>query len=349
MRAHDNVPLDSWTSLRVGGPAARVVEVDREDDVPGVVRDARDGGAGFVVLGDGTNVVVGDDGLPGVVLRADIRGVDVRREGDRAFVDVGAGETWDAFVERAVDEKWCGVESLSGIPGRVGATPIQNVGAYGWEVGETIASVRAFDREDQTFVDLPRDACQFGYRFSIFKSADRFVVTRVTFVFDVGAPPVVRYAELARALSVVPGAHAPLAEIRSAVVALRRAKGMVLDPSDPDTVSAGSFFVNPVVDESTLARVAARAGDSPPSFPVGAGRHKVAAAWLVERAGFAKGWRKGRVGVSRKHSLAIVNLGGASASELLAVARHIRDGVRTRFGVELEPEPVLLGCAWNAP
>jgi UDP-N-acetylmuramate dehydrogenase len=349
MRVYDNVPLASWTSLRVGGPAARVVEVDREDEVPDAVRDAGERDAALVVLGDGTNVVVGDDGLSGVVLRVGVRGVDARREGQRVFVDVGAGESWDAFVERAVGEGWCGVESLSGIPGRAGATPIQNVGAYGWDVGETIASVRVFDRFENTFADLAREACHFDYRTSLFKHDGRFVVTRVTFVLDVKTECLVRYAELARALSVAPGACAPLADVRSAVVALRRAKGMVVDPADPDTVSAGSFFVNPVVDAPTLARIAARAGDPPPSFSVGGGRHKVAAAWLVERAGFAKGWRKGRVGVSRKHSLALVNLGGATASELLAVARHIRDGVRARFAVELEPEPVLLGCSWNAP
>jgi UDP-N-acetylmuramate dehydrogenase len=348
MRVYDNVPVASWTSLRVGGLAARVVEVDREDEVCDALRDAGERDEALVVLGDGTNVVVGDDGLSGVVLRVDVRGVDVRQAEERVFVDVGAGESWDAFVERAVGEGWCGVESLSGIPGRAGATPIQNVGAYGWDVGETIASVRVFDRLEKTFVDLAREACHFGYRASLFKSNDRFIVTRVTFALGVEAECPVRYAELARSLSVAPGRRAPLADIRNAVVALRRAKGMVLDPSDPDTVSAGSFFLNPVVDSSTFARVAARAGESPPSFAVGGGRHKLAAAWLVERAGFAKGWKKGHVGVSRKHSLALVNLGGATASELLAVARHIRDGVRARFAVDLEPEPVLLGCSWNA-
>jgi UDP-N-acetylmuramate dehydrogenase len=349
MRVYANVPLATRTSLRVGGPAARVVEVDREEALPDLVRDAADADEALVVLGDGTNVVAGDGGWPGMVLQVGVRGVDVRRDGDRVRVDVGAGETWDTFVERAVDEGWCGVESLSGIPGRVGATPIQNVGAYGWDVGETIESVRVFDREEKTFADVSGKACQFGYRASLFKATDRYIVTRVAFTLDVRATCTVRYAELARALSIPPGAQGPLAEVRTTVISLRRAKGMVLDPSDPDTVSAGSFFVNPIVDASTLARVAARAGEAPPSFAAGGGLHKVAAAWLVERAGFRRGWRKGQVGVSRKHSLALVNLGGATASELLAVARHVRDGVRTRFAIELEPEPVFLGCSWSAP
>jgi UDP-N-acetylmuramate dehydrogenase len=347
MRVYDNVRLASWTSLRVGGPAARVVEVDREDEVAEAVRAAGDGDGALVVLGDGTNVVVGDGGLPGTVLRVDIPGVDVRRDGQRVLVDVGAGEPWDGFVERAVGEGWRGVESLSGIPGRTGATPIQNVGAYGWEVRETIASVRVFDRADMVFVDLPCEACRFGYRASIFQKTDRFIVTRVSFVLDASPASSVRYDELARALSVAQGGSAPVAGVRAAVLALRRDKGMVLDPSDPDTVSAGSFFVNPIVDGAALSRVAARAGEPPPSFAVGDGRHKLAAAWLVERSGFAKGWQKGRVGVSRKHSLALVNRGGATASELLAVARQIRDVVRSRFAVELEPEPVFLGCSWD--
>jgi UDP-N-acetylmuramate dehydrogenase len=208
--------------------------------------------------------------------------------------------------------------------------------------------VRAFDRAVGVFVDLPKAECEFGYRTSIFKREDRFIVTRVRFVFDVGEAAIVRYAEIGRALSVPSGASAPISRIRDAVVALRRTKGMVLDPADSDSVSAGSFFVNPVVDERTAAKVASLAGEPPPSFPLATGERKLAAAWLVERAGFTKGWSKGRVGVSRKHALALVNLGGATARELLAVAHEIRDGVRDLFGVELEPEPRFIGCAWNA-
>jgi UDP-N-acetylmuramate dehydrogenase len=274
-----------------------------------------------------------------------IRGVTVRRDGERAIVDAGAGEDWDAFVARAVDEGWEGVASLSGIPGRVGATPIQNVGAYGEEVADTIKTVRVFDREHGAFVDMEPAACGFGYRASVFKHSPRWIVTRVTFAFRAGGDAVVRYAELARALGVREGDRAPARRVRETVVALRRGKGMVLDDGDPESVSAGSFFVNPVVDLATADRVEAAAGASPPRFAAGEGRVKLAAAWLVERAGFARGWTLGRAGVSRKHALALVNRGGASAHEILAAARAIQEGVRARFGVTLEPEPVLVGFA----
>jgi UDP-N-acetylmuramate dehydrogenase len=215
-------------------------------------------------------------------------------------------------------------------------------------VGETITSVRVFDRASGVFADMGRGACGFGYRASIFKRSERYIVTGVRFKLELGDTSVpLRYAELTGALAVEPGARVPLEAARDTVVALRRRKGMVIDPQDPDSVSAGSFFVNPVVDAATLAEVEARAGDRPPRFDAGEGRFKLAAAWLVERGGFPKGWGTGRVGVSRKHALALVNRGGATANELLAAARTIRDGVRARFGVELEPEPVLVGCAWS--
>ncbi len=330
------------TSLGVGGVAAKVVEIEREGEVVEVLREAR--GEVFV-LGGGSNVVVGDVG--GVVVRVGMRGIDVRREGARVVVDVAAGEDWDGIVGRAVEEGWRGVECLSGIPGLVGGTPIQNVGAYGQEVSETIASVRVFDREAGAFVEMDAAACGFGYRASVFKRRERWIVTSVRFVFERGeqsAP--VRYAELAKALGVPEGNAAPLGVVRETVVRLRRGKGMVLDAGDPDSVSAGSFFVNPVVDAATLAGVEARAGERPPRFEAGGGRWKLAAAWLVERAGFPKGWGEGKAGVSRKHALAIVNRGGATAADILGVARTIRDGVRARLGVELEPEPVFVGCAW---
>jgi len=236
---------------------------------------------------------------------------------------------------------------MSGIPGLVGATPIQNVGAYGQEVSETVVGVRAFDRRAGAFVDMAPAACGFAYRASVFKRSDRWVVTGVRFSFTRGAESTVRYAELARALSVVEGGRAPSRLVRDTVIALRRAKGMVLDDGDPDSVSAGSFFVNPVVDAAALRDIEARAGARPPSFDAGGGRSKVAAGWLVERAGFARGWGEGRAGVSRKHALALVNRGGATARELVDVARAIRDGVRARFGVTLEPEPVFVGLSWE--
>jgi UDP-N-acetylmuramate dehydrogenase len=347
MRARLAVPLGPLTTLRVGGPAARMLDLEREPDVSDAVREAAARRERIFVLGGGSNVVVGDAGFPGVVLRMELRGIEVSRAGDRVVADVAAGESWDALVERAVGEGWHGVASMSGIPGLVGATPIQNVGAYGQEVSDVIASVRVLDRDTGVLVDLLPSACGFGYRASVFKHSDRWIVTRVRFSFETGGFETVRYAELARALGVDEGAPAPAAEVRRVVVALRRGKGMVLDPDDPESVSAGSFFVNPVVDAATLERVERDAGARPPRFDAGANRYKLAAAWLVERAGFPRGWTLGAAGVSRKHALAIVNRGGASAADVLRAARAVRDGVRSKLGVTLEPEPVLVGCSWD--
>lgn len=347
MRERTDVPLAPLTTLRIGGAAARLADVERESDVVDAVREARARGEALFVLGSGSNVVIADEGLRGLVALIALKGVHVSRDGARAVVDVAAGESWDSLVARAVDEGWQGVECMSGVPGLVGATPIQNVGAYGQEVSDTISCVRAFDREASVFVDMPPVECGFGYRASVFKRRARWIVTSVRFVFEVGGESApVQYAELAKALSIREGGRASSSVVRETVIALRRGKGMVVDAADPESVSVGSFFVNPVVAASTLADVETRAGERPPRFDAGEGRFKLAAAWLVERAGFPRGWNQGRVGVSRKHALALVNRGGASASELLAAARAIRDGVRDRFGVELEPEPVLLGCSW---
>jgi UDP-N-acetylmuramate dehydrogenase len=348
MRSREHVPLAPLTTLRLGGPAARVLDLEREDEIAAAVAQAEAEGRPLLVLGGGSNLVVADEGFPGVVARIGWSGIDVRRDGERVVVDVAAGEDWDAFVARAVAEGWVGVECLSGIPGLAGATPVQNVGAYGQEVSDCVVSVRAYDRTARAFVTVPAAGCAFGYRASAFKRApDRHVVTRVTFAFDVaadGASAPIRYAELARALGVVEGGSAPLERVRDTVRELRRGKGMVLDASDPEAVSAGSFFVNPVVDAARVAAVEERAGRKPPVFPAEGGRFKLAAAWLVEQAGFPKGWGDGPVGVSRKHALALVHRGGGTTRDLLSVARAIRDGVRVRFGVELEAEPVLVGC-----
>jgi UDP-N-acetylmuramate dehydrogenase len=325
-----------------------MVDLEREEDVALAVRDAGDRGQPLLVLGGGSNLVVADDGFPGLVARMGIRGVKVRREPARVVVDVAAGEDWDALVARAVDEGFSGLECLSGIPGLVGATPIQNVGAYGREVSQMLTRVHAFDRESGSRVALDPAECAFGYRTSAFKASDRWIVTGVELTLDrslESAP--VTYAELARALSLAPGQRAPLGRVREAVLALRRSKGMLIDPAAPEPFSAGSFFVNPVLDGPALAELETRAGTRPPCFDAGAGRFKVAAAWLVERAGFPKGWGQGRVGVSSKHALALVNRGGATTRELLALARTVREGVRDRFGVVLEPEPVLVGGSWE--
>ncbi len=338
-----DVPLAPLTTMRVGGPAARMMAIDREELLVEALATTAASREPVFVLGGGSNVVVSDEGFPGLVLQMAVRGVAVHDQGDRVRVEVGAGEDWDALVGRAADEGWTGVACMSGIPGLVGATPIQNVGAYGQEVSDTIASVRVFDRDRGAFEDLAPSACGFGYRASVFKRSPRWIVTRVTFAFARSRTERVRYAELVKALGVAEGGEAPAARVRETVIALRRGKGMVVDPGDPESVSAGSFFVNPVVDAATVARVEAVVGQRPPGFDAGGGKTKLAAAWLVERAGFTRGWTQGRAGVSRKHALAIVNRGGATAAEILAAARTIRDGVRERLGVTLEPEPVLVG------
>jgi UDP-N-acetylmuramate dehydrogenase len=262
---------------------------------------------------------------------------------------VAAGEEWDPLVAMCVAEGLQGFECLSGIPGSVGATPIQNVGAYGQEVSETVESVRVFDRETGRVEDMTPAECGFVYRGSVFKYDDRRVVLSVTFrLNDAPVSGPLRYAELARALDLPVGGSAPLADVREAVLALRRAKGMVIDPGDPDSVSAGSFFTNPILEAESFARLQARAGaaGSPPAFPEPDGRIKTSAAWLIERAGFSRGYGNGRVGISTKHTLALVNRGGASAAELVALAREIAGGVRERFGVTLAPEPVFVGLDW---
>jgi len=343
-----DVPLAPFTTLRLGGAASRMVDLERQADVAGAVHESAARAEPLFILGRGSNVVIGDDGFPGLVARMALKGVEVRREGSRVVVAVAAGEDWDSLVARSVDEGWSGLECLSGIPGLVGATPIQNVGAYGREVSQMITRVHAFDRRTGEHAALDPTECAFGYRTSVFKGNDRWIVTGLELTLDVGreSAPVV-YAELAQSLALAPRGRAPSSRVREAVLALRRGKGMVVDPDDPDSVSAGSFFVNPVLERSALGELEALAGTRPPCFDGGQGRFKVAAAWLVEKAGFPKGWGQGRVGVSRKHALALVNRGGATTRELLGVAREIRDGVRARFGVRLEPEPVLVGASWE--
>jgi UDP-N-acetylmuramate dehydrogenase len=321
--------LAELTTLRLGGPAERIVEARSEAELIQAVRD----GAALLLAG-GSNVVIADAGVPGTVVRVLTRGVE--RDGDLLVVQ--AGEEWDAFVARCVEHGKQGVECLSGIPGSVGATPIQNVGAYGQEVAETVASVRVFDRATNTVHDMSAEECGFVYRGSVFKYHDRRVVLSVTFDLreSVESGPL-RYAELARALDIPIGGAAPLQHVRDAVLRLRRRKGMVIDPDDPDSVSAGSFFTNPILD-------AVPAGA--PAWPEPDGRIKTSAAWLIEQAGFHKGYGNGRAGISTKHTLALVNRGGATTQELMALAHEIADGVERRFGIALHPEPVLVGHSW---
>jgi UDP-N-acetylmuramate dehydrogenase len=343
------VRLADYTTVRLGGPARGFVRAGTEDELIDAVRSADADGTPVLILGGGSNLVVSDEGFDGTVIQVATRGVS--RDGGPGVLTVAAGEDWDAVVARSVAEGLAGLECLSGIPGLTGATPIQNVGAYGQEVAETITAVRVYDRVTGDVLDIPNERCDFGYRTSRFRGAGRFVVLSVEFRLAVqvlSAP--VRYAELAAALGVPVGGQAESAEARAAVIELRQRKGMVIDPADADTRSAGSFFVNPVLDAPALAAVeaAARARCGPqtrvPHFAAGDGLVKVPAAWLIEHAGFGKGYNPGDgARISAKHTLALVNAGTASTAALLALAREIRDGVRDAFGVSLAPEPVLVG------
>jgi UDP-N-acetylmuramate dehydrogenase len=346
-----NVPLAPLTTLRLGGPARTLVTVYDEAELVAAVRDADTAGEPLLVLGGGSNVVLPDEGFAGTVVRIAVRGLAGRRHGDRVLLDAAAGEDWEAFVATCVADRLVGVEALSGIPGLVGASPVQNIGAYGQEVAQTVTAVRAYDRQVGEVVLLDTAHCRFSYRDSTFKAQPgRYVVLAVQFALaegELSAP--VRYAELARRLGVQIGERAPLAEVREAVLALRRGKGMVLDAADPDTRSAGSFFTNPLLDPAAAAalqaRVRERLGDGvrAPEWPEPDGRVKTSAAWLIERAGFGKGHFDGPAGLSTKHTLALVNRGGATTADLRRVARALRDGVREAFGVELVPEPVVVG------
>jgi UDP-N-acetylmuramate dehydrogenase len=337
MRTEHDVPLAALTTLRLGGPARKLLIAETAEELVAAVRAADEP---LLLIAGGSNLVLPDAGWPGTVVRIATRGVEVA--GSRVLAQ--AGEGWEALVARCVASTLGGVECLSGIPGSVGATPIQNVGAYGQEIAEVVARVRVFDRDRDEVVDLEAGECGFGYRTSAFKRAPGArVVLEVELALRedaLGGP--IRYAELARALGVAIGERAPLSRVRAAVLALRRGKGMVLDPCDADTVSAGSFFTNPVLTDQEFAALRERAAQAPPAFPDADGHVKTSAAWLIERAGFHRGYGSGRARVSSKHTLALTNRGGTTA-ELLALAREIRDGVREAFGVTLEPEPTLVG------
>jgi UDP-N-acetylmuramate dehydrogenase len=336
--SRDLAPL---TTLRLGGPADRLVTVTADDEIPQVVADP----GPVLVLAGGSNVVISDHGFAGTVLLLRTRGFRPVPDEDTVDLTLAAGEPWDDVVARTVSEGWSGVECLSGVPGSAGATPIQNVGAYGQEIAETVTSVEAYDRQLGRTVTFTPEQCGFGYRTSVFKRVDRWVVQSVTLRLNrSGESTPIRYAELARALGVAVGDRAPLADVRAAVLKLRAGKGMVLDAEDPDTFSVGSFFTNPVVDAETFEGVRARAAVEVPSWPGEDGTVKVSAAWLIEHAGFGKGYRGDGVAISSKHTLALTNRGTGSTRALLDLAREIRDGVRERFAIELHPEPVLVGC-----
>jgi UDP-N-acetylmuramate dehydrogenase len=384
----EQVRLADYTTLHLGGPAERFVAAGTEDDLVAAVRAADAEAEPVLVLGGGSNLVVADEGFPGVVVLAAAAGVEFAADGDAVLVTAAAGQDWDEFVQQCLAEELSGVECLSGIPGRAGATPIQNVNAYGQDVAHTITSVRAYDRLTDRIVQIAGADCGFGYRTSMFKrqaagdaggrpagraasggtsrgeamnpaaATGRFVILAVTFrlaVSPYSAP--VRYGELSRVLGVAEGERVPAQEARAAVLQLRRSKGMVLDARDPDTRSAGSFFTNPVVGASQYEALAGRVAAADPAdgsagvphWPAEDGQVKLSAAWLIEHAGFGKGYRRASdpagARISTKHALALTNPGEGSTASLIRLARQIRAGVLEAFGVELTNEPVLVGVA----
>ncbi|MBX7265074.1 UDP-N-acetylmuramate dehydrogenase [Micromonospora sp. Llam7] len=339
--------LGQYTTLRLGGQAGRLVTATSAEEITARVREA---GKEILLLAGGSNVVIGDVGFPGTVVLVRSRGVRVLAEdGQTVTVRVEAGEPWDDLVAATVRNGWSGLECLSGIPGSTGATPIQNVGAYGQEVAETITEVQVYDRVAGALDRVAATDCGFAYRSSVFRRSERWVVLSVD--FRLARSPLsgpVRYAELARALGVGVGDRVPLAQARSTVLRLRAGKGMVLDAADPDTRSVGSFFTNPVLDGAAYELLRRRAADigEPPAWPGAADVVKISAAWLIDKAGFGKGYPGPEgVAISSKHTLALTNpTGTASTQALITLAREIRDGVHARFGVTLHPEPVLVNC-----
>jgi UDP-N-acetylmuramate dehydrogenase len=346
MTVRTRVPLAAHTTLAVGGAAAFWCEARSPDEVGEALALADERSLPLIVLGGGSNVLFADRDLDAVVLRVRIEGIDAIERAGTAHLSVGAGTSWDDLVAWTVERGYAGIECLSGIPGEVGAAPMQNIGAYGQEVAGAIMRVRMIDRRDGRTIEMTREQCRFGYRDSIFKheAAERYVVLAVELELHAG-PPTIAYAELERALA--DESSPRLADVRRTVIALRRGKSMVLDPDDPNRRTAGSFFVNPTVSAAHADEVAARAtriapGERMPRFDHGEGA-KLSAAWLIERSGLPKGTRHGNVGLSSRHCLAIVNHGDANASEIVSFAAHVRERVRDTFGVTLTPEPRCYG------
>ncbi|MET7286198.1 UDP-N-acetylmuramate dehydrogenase [Streptomyces sp. NPDC005573] len=348
MQVLHDAPLAPLTTFRLGGPATRLVTAVTDAEVIDAVREADDTGTPLLIIGGGSNLVIGDKGFEGTALRIATRGVELRG----TTLELAAGEVWTDAVARTVEAGFAGIECLAGIPGSAGATPIQNVGAYGQEVSTTISEVIAYDRRAGRTVTLTNEECAFSYRHSRFKAdPERYVVLRVRFELEdadgLSAP--LRYAETARALGVEPGDRVPLADARATVLKLRAGKGMVLDPEDHDSWSAGSFFTNPILTDAQFAQFHARvrahlgAGTEPPAYPAGEGHTKTSAAWLIDKAGFTKGYGTGPARISTKHTLALTNRGEATTEDLLALAREVVAGVRETFGITLVNEPVTVG------
>lgn len=347
MQFLERVPLAPYTTFQIGGPARWFAEAASEDDIAAGVAFATERGLPLFILGGGSNLLVSDAGFPGLVLRIALQGITSTHQNDRLMVSAGAGEDWDGLVAYAVAANAAGVECLSGIPGTVGGTPVQNVGAYGQEVSQTIVTVRAFDRKSLQFVDLPAADCGFSYRRSIFNSTqrERHVVSRVDYALHKDARANIVYADLTRYFAARNGTAPTLAEVREAVRSIRAQKGMLLVPGDADCRSAGSFFKNPVVPVTVLHSLSQELGvekRSIPAYPAQDGEVKLSAAWLIERAGYPKGYALGNAGISSRHTLALINRGGASAAEVVALRDKVTDSIASRFGIRLEPEPVWL-------
>jgi UDP-N-acetylmuramate dehydrogenase len=346
MDIQENVPLAPFTTLQVGGTARYFVAADSLAGLEGAVRFAQSRRLPLFVLGGGSNLVISDAGWPGLVLKVELRGVDQREEAGKILFEVGAGEDWDGFVAHTVSQNCAGMECLSGIPGSVGGTPVQNVGAYGQEVSDTIESVLAFDLRDGQVRELCAEACEFGYRTSRFNTSERgrYIILRVTFALNPDGEPKIEYADLKKNFAGY-SRKPSLAEVRQAVREIRKSKAMLIVPGDEDCRSAGSFFKNPIVSEEQFQEVARRAAVKDmkiPSYPALEAHRKIPAAWLVEHSGFHKGYTAGHVGLSKKHALAIVNRGGATAAEVIALRDRIQQGVEDMWGIRLETEPVVV-------
>ena len=346
MQILENVPLAPLTTLQVGGAARYFATAVIATDVRQAVDWAKSRQLPLFVLGGGSNLVIADSGFPGLVLHIGIGGVERRADNGKQVFEAGAGVAWDALVAQAVAANCAGLECMSGIPGTVGGTPVQNVGAYGQEVSETIVEVQVLDLRDGQLRSLCNEACGFGYRSSLFNSSERgrYIILKVAYALEAGGEPTIRYRDLQAHFAGLPARVRPtLADVREAVRKIRLSKAMLIVEGDEDSRSAGSFFKNPVLDAAEHERVIAAAGGTLPNYPAPGGRFKIPAAWLVENAGFHKGYTRGHAGISRKHALAIVNRGGATAAEIIALQNEIRDAVKGKFGVALAPEPVFVG------
>lgn len=349
LKIQENIPLAPFTTFGVGGPARYLAEAQSQLELREALEFAEKCRLPLFVLGGGSNLVIADEGWPGLVLRIGLKGIESHSQSGETLFQVAAGENWDDFVAITVERSCAGIECLSGIPGTVGGTPVQNVGAYGQEVSQTITSVRVMEIATGRVSELNNQQCGFAYRSSIFNTSqrDRYIVLEVGYRLQQGGEPTIQYADLKKFFADA-AATLSVQQVRDAVRQIRESKAMLLVPGDEDCRSAGSFFKNPLVsvDEATRIQALARArvpGNAMPQYPAEAGQVKLSAAWLVEQAGFHKGYKRGAVGISRKHSLAIVNRGGATAREIIALKREIQQKVFEIWGVRLQPEPVFLG------